>query len=928
MPKSIVKYDKDLPEVPEHDPFLPPTSYLVKDESAEEGYRLEEGRRPSQLLLVNRLRAAVDRWRASQYEGASQVTQRLFSYWFDEEHLVGDDVFRFYFAQREALETLAYLVEIEGCKDIAQLIKTYGEIFYPQGSQRSLLDGIKIQTLTDGTRQVERYIPEQGANSVQALPDEKMQRYAFKMATGSGKTIVMAMAIVWSHFHKRLVPNSPLSSNFLIIAPNVIVYQRLEKDFASNKIFHELPLIPPEWTWNQKVILRGESTEPDPSGNLFLTNIQQIYESRDEAWTPANAIEALLGRKPVKDLASHQRSMLERIKDLKDLVVINDEAHHVHDEELEWHKTILGIDRALPKGLSLWLDFTATPKDQNGAYYPWIIVDYPLAQAVEDRIVKAPLIVHRVDKDDPDKVTQHTVIEKFGSWIVAAVARLREHENAFKSFRLKPVLFIMAEKSVYADVIGKWLIETPEFGFTEKEVLIIHTDSEGEITKADLEKAREAARDIDLPKNKIKVIVSVMMLREGWDVRNVTVVLGLRPFSAEANILPEQAVGRGLRLMLGISPDQTQTLEVIGTRKFEEFVRELEKEGVGIETVNNAPPEPITISPIEDKKTFDIVIPITEPVLSRQVTKIAELDPSKLSPVFDQEDLDEIARIQLRMDFATINVPVHHVDIVEPIPDIREILASLTNKVVDKAKLGMGFAELYPKIRDYVRGYCFGREADLDNEAVRSHLHRPMLQEAIANYLAREIGKLTIERRTLEFKRRSHRLSETKPFLWRRDLTNGPLSCKKTIFNYVATYNPYERRFAQFLEACPDILRFASLGTTNQGKTGVNFRVDYLKPSGAIGFYHPDFIAVQETDAGEVNWIIETKGREWEGTEAKDAAIDKWCKDVAAILKKPWRYIRINQPYFRDAIKNEINSFSELLRFLEEGNQITIFGKL
>src|SRR5438552_11064237 len=123
----------------------------------------------------------------------------------------------------------------------------------------------------------------------------------------------MAMAIAWSYFHRKKVPNSSLSTNFLIVAPNVIVYQRLEKDFASNRIFYELPLIPPEWRggFSQKVILRGEATEADPSGNLFLTNIHQLYESRDQEWTPQNAVEALLGKMPAKDLsASSQRSML------------------------------------------------------------------------------------------------------------------------------------------------------------------------------------------------------------------------------------------------------------------------------------------------------------------------------------------------------------------------------------------------------------------------------------------------------------------------------------------------------------------------------------------------------------------------------------------------------------------------------------------
>src|SRR5207247_5730254 len=120
------------------------------------------------------------------------------------------------------------------------------------------------------------------------------------------------------------------------------------------------------------------------------------------------------------------------------------------------------------------------------------------------------------------------------------------------------------------------------------EVLVIHTDEKGEITKKDLEKAREVARDIDKAENKSKAIGSVMMLREGCDVRNVSVVLGLRPFTAKAEILPEQVIGRGLRLMTGLGPDRTQTLEVLGTRNLLNVLREqLEAEGVGVATTTS-----------------------------------------------------------------------------------------------------------------------------------------------------------------------------------------------------------------------------------------------------------------------------------------------------------------------------------------------------
>ena len=118
------------------------------------------------------------------------------------------------------------------------------------------------------------------------------------------------------------------------------------------------------------------------------------------------------------------------------------------------------------------------------------------------------------------------------------------------------------------------------------------------------------------------------------------------------------------------------------------------------------------------------------------------------------------------------------------------------------------------------------------------------------------------------------------------------------MFNFVATYNDFERQFAKFLNQAPDVLRFASLGTTEQGESGTQFRVDYLKPSGAIGFYHPDWVVVQKTSGGEINWIIETKGRVWPGTEEKDDAIKTWCRLITQKAGSTWQYVRIQQTVF------------------------------
>lgn len=387
-----------------------------------------------------------------------------------------------------------------------------------------------------------------------------------------------------------------------------------------------------------------------------------------------------------------------------------------------------------------------------------------------------------------------------------------------------------------------------------------------------------------------------MMLREGWDVKNVTVVLGLRPFTAKAEILPEQVIGRGLRLMPYVSPDRTQTLEVLGTRNLLSVLRtQLEADGVGVSTTKGDPPRPIIIEPVKERLGFDIAIPITKPRLVHDIRKLSDLDVAVLAPLFEQEELGEVHRVKLKLEFATTETEIGQVNLGGDVYfSPQELLGSITNKIIDRAKLPNRFAELYPAIREYVTTRCFGRRVDLDSDPIRSHLSRLEIQEGIAKYLARKIGELTIDRRSVAFERADYKLSETRPFSWRRNLP--PLVARKTLFNYVATYNDFERRFAEFLDKkASDVLRFAALGTTEQGESGTQFRVDYLKPSGAIGFYHPDWVVVQEGKGGEINWIIETKGRVWEGTAAKDEAISDWCARVSEATGENWRYMRVDQ---------------------------------
>ena len=194
MAKSVIAYDKDLPEIPDRRPWEKPTSFLVRGEELGIWQVDDSGRRPSNLLLVNKLRTAVDTWREQGYPGASDVTQRLFEYWFEEDHEVPGFLvpFRYYFCQREAIETLAYIVEVAQIRDAKALVNAYAQIF-----RKDLFEyNIVHETTMDGKRRLRRYFPELDAEGVQDLPPENLARYAFKMATGSGKTWVVAMAVV------------------------------------------------------------------------------------------------------------------------------------------------------------------------------------------------------------------------------------------------------------------------------------------------------------------------------------------------------------------------------------------------------------------------------------------------------------------------------------------------------------------------------------------------------------------------------------------------------------------------------------------------------------------------------------------------------------------------------------------------------------
>ena len=900
--KVVIPLDQVIPEIEGRKAWEIPESYLEKDGKG--GYKVVNSRRQSKTLLANNIRKEVDAWRKSGYKtpkGISNTSLTLLNFWFDQDHIKDGEVFHFRFAQREAIETTIYLYEVKGVRDNALLAEKYMDAM-AYGNDM-FTNKKEVISTAKSKRILSRVVPETGLLSNQDLPPEGLTRYCAKAATGSGKTNVMAFLAVWSYFHKKFEDNSDLSQTILVIAPNVIVYERLKTDFENGKIFYHFPFVPDEWKydWNMSFIMRDDQVKTSTDGTFYLTNIHQIYESRATTDEDLGPIGNMLGQKPKKDSqASWLESLYDRIMKHDDLLVINDEAHHVHDEELAWYKSIISFHENLIKrkkrGLSLLFDLTATPKDQNGTFFPWIISDYPLAQAIEDKIVKTPLIVHQSDKTSPDNRLITNAYSAYNTWIQIALKRYQEHWDCYyKKLGQKPVLFIMAEDTRQANQIAEGIQSLT--GFNKKDqVLVIHTKNNGDLStnKKELELLREQARIIDDSKSKVKVVVSVLMLREGWDVKNVSIILGLRPFTSKANILPEQSIGRGLRLMKDLGPDYTQILEIIGTDKFEDFVRQLEIEGVGVGLTRTEPNIGVFVTPIKTRERFNFEIPVLSASFTRKMEGISTFDPSKLPAVGSIDEKGNYRRIEVTLVTATTEKKVSTKQIIledDEFVSIQELLHNLTNKIIKEGKFSCQFNDLLRITKQYIKHNAFGKEVDLDTLAIRRTIANPKVGNDIMLVIGQALGDHIKVKTEVKVTSYPISLMELDGFYWKRE----HVELKKTVFNYTPVYNDLEKGFARFLESAEDITKFAALA-----ETFTRFNIPYLNKKGSQGLYYPDFVAEQEIKKGIIiNWIIETKGFEDENVKYKDAETINWCETATKHTGIQWKFLKVPDKFFK-----------------------------
>ena len=193
------------------------------------------------------------------------------------------------------------------------------------------------------------------------------------------------------------------------------------------------------------------------------------------------------------------------------------------------------------------------------------------------------------DEESRDKLTERQsakYTEKYADYLDLGVIEWRKAYAEHEKLGVKAILFVMTDDTRNCDEVAEYLEN--RYPDLKDAVLVIHTKRNGEITEAtsgkkkeELERLRKQAKEIDSIESPYKAIVSVLMLKEGWDVRNVTTIVGLRPYSAKSNILPEQTLGRGLRRMY--LEDAEEYVSVVGTDAFMEFVESIQAEGVELE---------------------------------------------------------------------------------------------------------------------------------------------------------------------------------------------------------------------------------------------------------------------------------------------------------------------------------------------------------
>ena len=853
--------------------------------------------------LVAQLRKKVKEWRDSNYEGASDTSRALLRWWFQKEHPIENKngemvLFRYYFAQREAVETIIYLYEIAKVKDRYDLLRF--------DSSEAVSAG---------------------------MFEETWLRFVIKMATGSGKTKVLSLILAWSYFHKLYEENSTLSRNFLVITPNIIVLDRIRTDFDGLKIFFEDPILPDNgfegqnWRDDFQLTLhiQDDVAITRKTGNIFLTNIHRVYDSNDRtaSFNDGDTSDYFLGTRPTGKTNDSKTDLGEIVRDIDELMVLNDEAHHIHDGKLAWFKSIEDIHNRLKmkgKELSLQIDVTATPRHNNGAIFVQTVSDYPLVEAIYQDVVKHPVLPDSASRAKLQEHQSSKFSERYKDYIHLGYLEWKKVYDEHIKLDKKAVLFLMTDDTKNCDEVAEYLENTyPEL---KDAVLVIHTKNNGEIAESvtgkkeeELKLLRQAAHDIDMSDSPYKAIVSVLMLKEGWDVKNVTTIVGLRAYTAKSNILPEQTLGRGLRLMYR-DPGLQEMVSVVGTDAFMDFVESIKSEGVELEHQSmgegSKPKAPLVVevdneNVKKDIEKLDIEIPVLSPRIYREYKNLSNLNVANFDhKKVELKDFPESEQREIVFRDITSGEITHKTELDSNfVPNYQSVIGYFSQIIMKELRLVSGYDVLYGKVKEFIQEYLFNKPINLENLNSLKNLSEREASKTVVETFKRKINDLTIRDKGEAEIRNYIKVSKSRPFVVK---DQGYIVPKKSVFNKVVGDSHFELEVANFLEGCEDVISYV------KNYFAVHFKIDYRNADGDIRDYYPDFVVKVSTN--EI-YIIETKGREDLDDVEKIARLRQWCDDVNKVQKeKVYKTLYVKQEAW-EKLERKPGSFQEAVNLFE-----------
>ena len=877
-----------------------------------------------QKEIIDPLQARVDDWVHGGYPGASDLSRHLLRYWFGGPHPLPDGSFFLWHPhQRRAVETTIFVYEVQKLRRTEQYAKFAGQ-----------------------------------ERAAQKAPWAKI---GLQMATGSGKTKVMSLLMVWAHLHWQLGDGENalgFGGTQLLLAPNLIVLERLLADFAGGAIFDTDPLLPPEL--RKDFTLQVVTPDSVPAewhaseGYLIVTNVQKLFTGDGDGKKP---VEPLPEDDPFFDLFSSGDTLptkldtgaprlLDFVRGVQTpLLVLNDEAHHVHDEATHYGKSAAALkdedaregiawNRVLStlqkrQGLALQLDLSATLfEEATRQWFKHVVYDYPLQQAIHEGIVKRPFLgkIRLQYKDGHDEPipkiddSQTDPFDKYTQLIQAGIAEWKKEQAAldFAGIARKALLFIVCKERKEAAQVAKRLEEFPdpetgEFLFADK-VIEIHIGRKEATNDKEWQKIRADINRVDSPDSPYTAIVSVMMLKEGWDVRNVKVIVPLRP--CDSRQLTEQILGRGLRRMY--PPSWTAEgerrgqgiadgLYIIEHPSFERIIKSI------ADIVEDEPddadrpgPSRLLVRVVEPevervKRDLPISVIVGEPydLDDDWMEKIGRGQmpplPNKFRYVQDVKEIEGEIRHEGAAGADTIaEAPLKYDAQPTGYATVDAVISEYANAIRAELRLSGSYT---PAIKGIVKAFLerctfdlrgiplsLEAAADHDDETRRiviDNVRRGPVKQQVIQNVAKIIGQARAGKETPDVQISTR---------WARDLTEYETSPTqnvlrdpaKSVHTLCCFDSGDELKFAKMLDEADDVAAWLW-----NDQSGVGFRIQYSF-EGRMPYYYPDFL-VRLTD-GRL-FIVESKGSIRERDQAKRSRAERYADILRDSTGEDWRYL-------------------------------------